>query len=53
VLRDGTEHDGAVAALRHKYPQYRAMALEERPVIAADVERVTSWGTRRALRAPT
>ena len=38
------EHSRAVAALRRKYPQYRGMALEDRPVIAADVESVTVWG---------
>jgi PPOX class probable F420-dependent enzyme len=44
VLTDGQEHQQAVAALRLKYVQYRAMALEDRPVIAADIERVTKWG---------
>ena len=39
------EHAGAVAALRAKYPQYASMALEERPIIAADIEAVTTWGT--------
>ena len=38
------EHTRAVAALRDKYPQYRAMALDDRPVIAADVTAVTAWG---------
>jgi PPOX class probable F420-dependent enzyme len=38
------EHVRAVAALREKYPQYRSMALEVRPVIAADIESVTAWG---------
>jgi PPOX class probable F420-dependent enzyme len=38
------EHARAVAALRAKYAQYRAMALDERPVIAADVTSVTAWG---------
>jgi PPOX class probable F420-dependent enzyme len=44
VLNVGEEHRLALAALRGKYAQYRAMALEERPVIAISVERVTSWG---------
>ena len=44
VLTDGLEHERAVGALRLKYVQYRAMALEKRPVIAADIERVTTWG---------
>jgi PPOX class probable F420-dependent enzyme len=44
VLIDGAEHARAVTALRAKYVQYRAMVLEDRPVIAADIERVTQWG---------
>jgi PPOX class probable F420-dependent enzyme len=39
-----TEHALAVDALREKYPQYRAMALESRPVIAAQITAVTPWG---------
>lgn len=38
------EHASAVRALRSKYAQYVAMALEKRPIIAADIERVTVWG---------
>jgi PPOX class probable F420-dependent enzyme len=38
------EHARAVAALRAKYAPYRAMALDARPVIAADVTSVTAWG---------
>src|SRR5262249_38873044 len=38
------EHARALAALRARYPQYRAMALEARPVIAADITAVTVWG---------
>ena len=44
VLTGGEEHRLAVEALRRRYTQYRAMALEGRPVIAITVERVTSWG---------
>jgi PPOX class probable F420-dependent enzyme len=44
VLDAGPEHGRALAALREKYPQYRAMALEGRPVISMTVERVSSWG---------
>jgi coenzyme F420-0:L-glutamate ligase / coenzyme F420-1:gamma-L-glutamate ligase len=44
VLETGEEHTRAIALLRRKYAQYARMALEERPVIAADIERVTSWG---------
>jgi coenzyme F420-0:L-glutamate ligase/coenzyme F420-1:gamma-L-glutamate ligase len=45
IVADGAEHDRAVAALRDKYAQYESMALEERPLIAADIQAVTSWGT--------
>jgi len=38
------EHLEAITILRQKYAQYRDMALEERPVIAADIGRVTTWG---------
>ncbi len=44
ILSAGEEHQLALEALRGKYVQYRAMALEERPVIAITVERVTNWG---------
>ena len=42
-------HAEAIAALRAKYPQYRAMAIEQRPVIAIGHLTATSWrgdGTR-------
>lgn len=38
------EHGEAVRLLRVRYPQYREMRLEERPLIAADVGRVSVWG---------
>jgi coenzyme F420-0:L-glutamate ligase / coenzyme F420-1:gamma-L-glutamate ligase len=38
------EHVEAIRALRHRYPQYRDMALDGRPVIAADIDTVTTWG---------
>ena len=44
ILADGDEHAMAQANLRARYPQYRAMRLEELPVIAIRVTRVTSWG---------
>ncbi len=33
-----------VGRLRDKYPQYAAHALESSPMIAIDIDRVTSWG---------
>jgi len=44
VLDAGDEHRQALVVLRTKYVQYRTMALEERPVIAIQVERVRTWG---------
>jgi PPOX class probable F420-dependent enzyme len=38
------EHALAVAELRARYAQYTSMALELRPVLAIDVQRVTTWG---------
>lgn len=36
-------HAAAIAALREKYPQYREMAIESRPVIVIDDVHVSSW----------
>src|SRR2546428_12900496 len=44
VLGRGTEHGRAIARLREKYPQYRTMALVDRPVIRVTAERVSSSG---------
>jgi PPOX class probable F420-dependent enzyme len=44
VLTCGTEHDAAQAELRGRYPQYRTMQIEDLPVIALRVARVTTWG---------
>ena len=40
---DEAERRRALAALRHRYPQYASMALEDRPLIRLRVERATSW----------
>ena len=49
---DGTHRRG-VAALRRKYDQYAAHALEERPLIRISPERVLSWGRlKRPVDAP-
>ena len=45
VLVEGAEHAQAIRALRDKHLQYRDMALERRPVIAADIESVMTWGS--------
>jgi PPOX class probable F420-dependent enzyme len=44
IVDAGDEHMAALAALRARYPQYRAMALEGLPVIAIRIARVTAWG---------
>ena len=44
ILHDGDEHDRAQAALRERYPQYRAMQLDPLPVIALRIVRVNAWG---------
>ena len=44
ILEGGAEHAAALEVLRAKYPQYRSMALEDRPVIALTPEHVSSWG---------
>ena len=44
ILADGTEHDQAQALLRSRYPQYQEMVLDDLPVIAIRIERVTNWG---------
>ena len=44
VLTDGDTHRRAVRLLRRKYPQYRAMALDQRPIIEIRVARFIRWG---------
>jgi hypothetical protein len=42
-----TWHDAAIAALREKYPQYHAMAIEQRDVIRIIPTHVSNWGEVR------
>ena len=44
IIEAGEEHAAAIAALREKYPQYRSMALDDRPVIRLLPERINAWG---------
>lgn len=44
VLTEGDAHRRAVRLLRRKYSQYRAMTLDERPVIQIRVVRCIRWG---------
>ena len=43
ILRRGKARAAAIARLRAKYPQYRKMKLETRPVIEIVVKRVVEW----------
>ena len=52
ILDDGDEHDRAHAALRDRYPQYRAMRLDPLPVIALRIARVNAWGAFAAAHEP-
>jgi PPOX class probable F420-dependent enzyme len=40
---DAAEHSRALALLREKYQQYRAMKLEERPIIRITPTRIRRW----------
>ena len=44
IIEPGEEHAAAIASLREKYPQYRSMALDDRPVIRLLPERINAWG---------
>ena len=44
MLWEGEQYRRALALLREKYPQSRAMDLEDRPVICIIATRVTVWG---------
>ena len=37
------EHAGAITLLRDRYPQYRAMPIEDQPVIAIRPSSIISW----------
>jgi coenzyme F420-0:L-glutamate ligase/coenzyme F420-1:gamma-L-glutamate ligase len=44
VVEASTGNQDALRLLREKYAQYRAMRLEERPLIAIDIGAVAAWG---------
>ena len=55
VIGPGTaEHAAAVRVLRRKYRQYRAMRLDERPVLGITPRRIVTWpkATRSGPRRP-
>jgi len=44
VLTRGARHKRAVQLLRRKYPQYRTMAIDERPMIEIRLQECRTWG---------
>ncbi|HET9917397.1 MAG TPA: TIGR03668 family PPOX class F420-dependent oxidoreductase [Candidatus Binatia bacterium] len=44
ILQSGEKHRRAVKLLRRKYRQYRAMAIDERPIIVITSKRIVKWG---------
>lgn len=46
VLERGAEHTRAISLLRRKYPQYRLMRLEDRPVLRITPRRLVAWTAR-------
>jgi PPOX class probable F420-dependent enzyme len=44
ILSHGDEHQAAQSLLRSRYQPLRAMRIEQLPVIAIRIARVTSWG---------
>jgi PPOX class probable F420-dependent enzyme len=49
IIESGSEHALALRHLRARYAQYESMALEESPVIAIRVDKVTDWGDLAGL----
>jgi len=49
LLSGGENYRKAVRLLRKKYPQYRQMKIQDRPMIRIMPTRVTSWGKFRGL----
>jgi hypothetical protein len=43
ILHRGEKHRRAVTLLRKKYPQYRRMAIDMRPMIVLLAKRITIW----------
>lgn len=43
---NASEHERAVDLLRAKYPQYRSMAIDERPMIKITPARFKHWSAR-------
>ena len=44
ILKRGNRHRRGVQLLRRKYPQYRRMAIDQRPMIVIKPKQFRSWG---------
>jgi PPOX class probable F420-dependent enzyme len=44
IVLSGLKHRNALKLLRRKYPQYRAMVLNQRPMILITPMKIVSWG---------
>jgi PPOX class probable F420-dependent enzyme len=44
LLEGGPEYEVARTLLEEKYPQYRELSLEGRPLIGVQIRRIVSWG---------
>ena len=49
IIEAGPEQSTAVRLLRERYTQYRAMDIDEAPVIAVAIERCVTWGNLFAM----
>ena len=45
VIQSGEEHQQAITQLKKKYPQYRSMSLQTRPVIKIAPTRIKTWNS--------
>lgn len=43
IVHEGEQYERTVLLLREKYPQYRVMKLENRPIIKIKPTRVVAW----------
>lgn len=50
LLKSGKEHARAIRLLRRKYPQYRAMRIEKRPIVRIIPWRVRDWAADESTR---
>jgi PPOX class probable F420-dependent enzyme len=50
VLQRGKIHQQAVKLLRGKYPQYRTMAIHDRPMISITPKQIVVWGKSKRRR---